>query len=321
MKNWKWTTYFGFFLSIIGMILMIIFAFNRAFNDGSGVLNANLASNFGDFIGGLVGPIFSLAGILFLYETIMLQKETFAIQHLENRFFELIRYHRENVFQMEHKIPSEEDKTANGIRVFIEMKKQFEELFDFVSQQSFPHLQNTKFEDEIERHNINIAYLIFYFGVGVGTVTTLSKHLKKKYPAELIDILLSDLRNRKSKYGDTVYFGGHQIRLAHYFRHLFHTVKFINDNKNVNFVQKFEYIQILRAQFSIYEIAIFFFHSLSDLGESWEKRKYVSNYGLIRNLPPEFTKEINPEKYYKIKYQYDTDKRFGECHFEKHKDN
>ncbi|HRD80816.1 MAG TPA: putative phage abortive infection protein, partial [Saprospiraceae bacterium] len=107
------------------------------------------------------------------------------------------------------------------------------------------------------------------------------------------------------KYGDTVYFGGHQTRLAHYFRHLFHAVKFINDNKYINFVQKFEYIQILRAQLSIYEIAIFFFHSLSDLGEPWEKRKYVSNYALIRNLPPEFTKGISPEKYYKIKYQYD----------------
>lgn len=305
MKNWKWTTYTGFFLSIIGMALILIFALNRAFNDGSGILNANLASNFGDFIGGLVGPIFSLTGIFFLYETIMLQKETFAIQQLENRFFELIRYHRENVFQMEHKIPSEVDKTANGSRVFIEMKKQFEELFDLVVQKSHPFLKDTKFESELEKHNINIAYLIFYFGVGVGTMTTLRNQLKK-YPEKLIDTLLSDLRKRKSKYGATVYFGGHQIRLAHYFRHLFHTVKFINDNKSISFTQKFEYIQILRAQLSIYEIAILFFHSLSDLGEPWEKRKYVSNYALIRNLPPEFTKEINPEKYYKIKYQYNT---------------
>ncbi|HRD80815.1 MAG TPA: hypothetical protein PLL53_08665, partial [Saprospiraceae bacterium] len=189
MKKWKWTTYSGFFLSIIGMILIIVFAFNRTFNDGSGMLNANLASSFGDFIGGLVGPIFSLAGIFFLYETITLQKETFAIQQLENRFFELIRYHRENVFQMEHKIPSEKDKTANGSRVFIEMKKQFEELFDFVSQKSLTHLRNTTFEAEIERHNINIAYLIFYYGVGVGTMTTLKSQLNK-YPSGLIDSLL-----------------------------------------------------------------------------------------------------------------------------------
>ncbi len=307
MKSWKWTTYFGFLLSVSGLLLLIIFTCNKAFNDGSGILNSTLAGNFGDFIGGVVGPIFSLAGIFFLYETILLQKETFAVQQLENRFFELMRYHRENVFQMEHKIPSKKANVANGNRVFIEMKKQFEELYDYVCQKSEPYLLNTEFNREIEKNNINIAYLIFYFGVGVGTITTL-KNLLNKYPAELIDVLISDLRERKSEYGDTVYFGGHQVRLTHYFRHLFHTVSFIDKNKNIDFAQKYEYIQILRSQLTIYEIAVFFFHSLSDLGAPWEKHKYITKYQIIRSLPPEFTKDIDPEKYYKIKYQYEKNK-------------
>lgn len=80
MKRFTWTTFFGFALAAIGIVLIVIFSFSKAFNDGSGELNPGLANNFGGFIGGLVGPIFSLAGFLLLYETIVAQRVSFEIQ-------------------------------------------------------------------------------------------------------------------------------------------------------------------------------------------------------------------------------------------------
>ncbi len=95
------------------------------------------------------------------------------------------------------------------------------------------------------------------------------------------------------------YYGGHQFRLGHYYRHLFQTVKYINEQEKLSYKQKYEYIKILRAQLSTYEQTILLLNSLSTMGYSWELipdinsdvKKYNSNdfnlitkYNLIKNI-------------------------------------
>lgn len=95
------------------------------------------------------------------------------------------------------------------------------------------------------------------------------------------------------------YYGGHQFRLGHYYRHLFQTVKYINEQEKLNYKQKYEYIKILRAQLSTYEQTILLLNSLSSMGYSWEVipdvnsdlKKYnkidfnlITKYNLIKNI-------------------------------------
>jgi hypothetical protein len=103
-------------------------------------------------------------------------------------------------------------------------------------------------------------------------------------------------------------YDGHQSRLGHYFRHLFQAVKFINEQpeKLVDFDRKYLYIKTLRAQLSTHEQAILFYNSLTDLGAPWElsdkiteeNKKLITKYNFIKNLPKNFTNNLNPKDHY-----------------------
>lgn len=297
MKGFKWTIFISFILAAIGIGLIIHFSLSAAFNDGSGQLNPSLANNYGGFIGGLVGPIFSLAGFLLLYETILVQQKSFEIQQFETKFFELIRIHRDNVSQMVHRAPGEENDYYDKAGVFIEMKAQFSKLLKVVKAQID---NNDSINDkDKEKTAINIAYLILFFGVSKAAIPDLEHFLiKYGYEESLTKPIISEIYLKKTKYDNqTVYYGGHQVRLGHYFRHLFQAVKFVDKAKFLNCSQKYEYVKTLRAQLTQYELAIFFLNSLS-IGQEWENNKYITNYAFIKNLPKNFLSDINPKDYY-----------------------
>ncbi|WP_426327770.1 putative phage abortive infection protein [Pedobacter sp. R-06] len=115
------------------------------------------------------------------------------------------------------------------------------------------------------------------------------------------------------------YYGGHQHRLGHYFRHLFQSYKFLDKNKLLIKEQKYFYGKTLRAQLSTYEQALIFINSISTLGMRWEYTfkndvKYlgdeasstglITEYHLIKNLPGNHFVGITYKKYYpKVKYE------------------
>lgn len=313
MKKFTWTTFIGFALAAVGLLLIIIFSFSKAFNDGSGVLNADLANNYGQFIGGLVGPIFSLAGFLLLYETIVAQRisfndqqRSFEIQQFETKFFELIRIHRDNVSQMVHRVPWDDSNYYDKARVFIEMKSQFSKIFKTVKPKV--DKATTINDTDKEEAAINIAYLTLFFGVSKATRPDLEHFFQKYgYDKTLTNSVVDELYLKKTKYNPkTVYHGGHQVRLGHYFRHLFQAVKFVDKAKFLSPEQKYEYVKTLRAQLTQHELAIFFLNSLS-IGQEWEKNKYISTYKMVKNLPKNFiADDINPKNYYKgFKYEWE----------------
>lgn len=127
------------------------------------------------------------------------------------------------------------------------------------------------------------------------------------------------IRNYHNRY--IKYYGGHQFRLGHYFRHLYQTVKYINVQENIDYQTKYEYIKILRSQLSTYEQAILFTNCLSEMGKSWELKprinkklkKYekqdfelITKYNLIKNLPGESIYGIPFKAFFRnIEYEND----------------
>lgn len=69
-----------FFSIAVGIVVIILFMFIAPFNDWSWEANSTLFSQYGDFIGGFVGTIFSFAGFLLLYKTLITQQEALNIQ-------------------------------------------------------------------------------------------------------------------------------------------------------------------------------------------------------------------------------------------------
>ncbi|MCB0538585.1 MAG: putative phage abortive infection protein [Bacteroidetes bacterium] len=133
--------------------------------------------------------------------------------------------------------------------------------------------------------------------------------------AEFVEIA-NGYHNRYIKY-----YGGHQFRLGHYYRHLYQTVKFINSTATISYKEKYEYLKTLRAQLSTYEQAVLFLNSLSKMGETWEVSpeinqdlkdfnrqdfELITKYNLIKNLPGESIYGIHFKDFYpNIEYESD----------------
>src|SRR4030042_6273072 len=95
----------SFYSIIIGLVLTILFVLIKPFNDWSFNSNPQLFSNYGDFIGGLVGPLFTLAGFFLIFKTFRTQQETlqrqddlrsdqqkvFEQERFETTFFNLLK--------------------------------------------------------------------------------------------------------------------------------------------------------------------------------------------------------------------------------------
>lgn len=108
------------------------------------------------------------------------------------------------------------------------------------------------------------------------------------------------------------YYGGHQHRLGHYFRHLFQCYKFLNNQELLNEDEKYFYGKTLRAQLSTYEQALLFVDSITSLGFKWEftpeesslkssgdlSQKLITKYQLIKNLPGNQFLNIKFKDYY-----------------------
>lgn len=130
---------------------------------------------------------------------------------------------------------------------------------------------------------------------------------KKKYKSIVESIPLAENLETKS------YYGGHQHRLGHYFRHLFQSFKFISLQSYLTDEEKYFFGKQLRTQLSTYEQFIIFFNSLSSLGIKWEYLskipqdsnvlkdsdfKFITRYNLIKNLPGSQYFDFSYRQYY-----------------------
>ncbi|CAM4331424.1 putative phage abortive infection protein [Zobellia roscoffensis] len=120
----------------------------------------------------------------------------------------------------------------------------------------------------------------------------------------------------KMHLGYEKFYGGHQFRLGHYFRHLFLSYNFLERTNILSKVEKYNYGKIYRAQLSNYEQALIFINSISSMGVKWElnpkknNENYMSNlittYGIIRNLPSQQLYDIRYDTYYpNVRYESD----------------
>src|SRR5690606_26039175 len=81
-------------------------------------------------------------------------------------------------------------------------------------------------------------------------------------------------------------FEGHQSRLGHYYRHLYQTVCYV-DNQTSS-INKYEYVKTLRAQLTTHEQALLFINCLTVIGEVWWDKKLLLNYRFVQNIPYQF---------------------------------
>ena len=349
IEKWKYWGVIGLFLSII--LIAWLTYYGLILRGHSWNIDFKFLIIFSTTLGGFS----TFLSVLLLYATLSKQTASSRLMQIENKYFSQIQYHRDNVKQMQYRIPSkiiiEETPDGNkskiiienGGRVFIEIHRQILKAIKIVENELLNNTVEDIYEncslieikkelnsglstdDKLKRLAIiDFAYLSVFFGLSKQQGRkALEKILAKNYKPVIIEKIINKLKkeiaeyDKVSKKGKTwqervnndwhfKYFGGHQHRLGHYFRHIFQTITYINNQPNLDYKEKYNYIKTLRAQLSTYEQSVIFFNSLSQLGRVWElildnedvNYKLATKYNFFKNIPSEFIDDYQPIEFY-----------------------
>lgn len=251
----------GVFIGGMGIIILTLVGYSK-----SGMLNLcndidkETIASFGAFIGGFVGVIFSVGTALLVYITYKSQREHLErqtehinatewnskIQRFEDKFFRLLAIHESikkdielNSSDLYTGLNGQAISTYDYPKVFTEIANDFERFYD--SPLEYPHIQ----------FNVNND-----------------------------DYHVDDIPDRgqyedRIKYKYKFFFRHYEDVLGHYFRNVYHILKFIdkesemlkqeaiaNDIEEIHKLRKF-YIDIFRSQLTASERVMIFYNSFS----------------------------------------------------------
>ncbi|MDI9880925.1 putative phage abortive infection protein [Flectobacillus longus] len=321
---------------IFAILTLALFIFKTTELDTKLPIESSILADYGTLVGGILAAIFSLISILLVIQSINEQEKQNELQNIESRFFELLKIQRENVKDFY-------SKGKFGKSVVIDIYDEFNELFEFVK--AWYTFEKSELTDQVEwnKRCSQVAYLITFFGIGNKTTDNLLQQIKtiisndnffdREFSFALKSMCDDHIKRRKENKDKPkeqkrfIDHDGHQSRLGHYFRHLFQTVKFIDEQPSrlLTYKDKYFYVKTLRAQLSTHEQAIFLYNSLSNLGKPWEvgqtenNNKLITKYNLIKNIPLGFTGTIDPKNYYPdVVYEYDNQKTTNRIELDKH---
>ena len=281
------------FFGIIGFISLFVIVFNDTFNFGnSNYFDADLASKFGSFFGGVIGTIFGVISVLLIIYTIINQNYESKKSALEANFFRMIDYHNQNVNQLKisHLDSNRKNDFSEGRRAFVQFKIQIHRLFQLVNQANIDKGFNLNKEEIAD-----IVYIVFYYGIDGSWISFIEDKLSRYANNKIIAKEIQDRININPDYkiGRT-----NQTNLSTYFRNLYNAVKMIDNSKYLTKNDKKDLIKIYRAQLSNPELYVFFFNVMSRFGKKWKENDYVVRYEIIKNLPKDYCEDYDPKNYF-----------------------
>lgn len=252
---------------------------SRAFRQGTTV-DPETAGQLGSFVGGYVGAIFALTGVLLLYRTLRNEQRTSKLQNFENKYFELIKMHRDNVAELEL-------QRVSGRRIFVWLIRELRSAHDIIRRVALARNYTLT-----QREQLHVAYYCLFFGVGPNSSRMLKISLSN-FDAAFVEAVDRELNNQETKERAReergfpyVPFEGHQSRLGHYYRHLYQMIRYV-DQQQLD-IDKYEYVKTMRAQLSTHEQALLLVNSLTPIGQNWWLKDLMLPYRLVQNIPRNF---------------------------------
>jgi hypothetical protein len=293
----------GFILLVLGFVL---FVWNDWSFSSSDKLKADKVGQFGDFVGGLIGSIWALAGVVLFYVALTEQRSDFATNRkvLDAQTEALKQQIKE--FELQREELSETRKVFN-IQSETLKKQQFESTFFNLVNLHHKIVNSIDLQSRVDKYQG--FEKIFARGLTDGEKN--EKVIQITTGRDCFVKFCKGFRNiyRENKEADTEmierelcnksyleYYENHQSDLGHYFRNLYHIFKFI---KNSDELDKKRYTSLVRAQLSNDELFLLFYNSSSDLGKD-KFLPLIEEFHLLKNLNREFfIKENKHENFYK----------------------
>ncbi len=285
-------------LIAIGVLSIVVFILIPPFNDWSWQPDSSLFSDYGEFIGGFVGALFSLAGFILLYLTlrsqqksIEQQKRTSEVESFESTFFNLLNIQQGITndiivhFSSLVDIADVRSYTVKGRESFRFAVSQMFRINNSLSSVRYMGIYDEKEAKDWE------AYLYSLWEDPFQNESDPDHDVEKKgretiknMRLQLTNKLFNISQGKWSKGNSTegvdrlkfiyqIFFERFDYAYGYYFRNLYHILKYVdqfeqlqinrkeNDSDEVS--QKCnQYAQFIQAQMSSYELAVLYYNVL-----------------------------------------------------------
>lgn len=219
---------------IVGAVLIALTvagAYIKAFQDHVFSHKPEEWGALGSYYSGLVGPLFSFLGVILIYRTFRAQKRNSDLQQFESTFFSLLATQRDIAKNMYG-----ESKGVGGAQTSHES-----------GGYAYLHAAAEQLKDEMQRQSDTIE------------PEKIPGLTAQELPATRA-IVWPQVRAAYEQMYD-----GKQSQLDHYFRHLYHIVKYIRKSY-IDEADKREYADIVQAQMSDDELYLAFYNGIGEHG-------------------------------------------------------
>jgi hypothetical protein len=259
---------------IIGYLLILMHDYDLGYKS----IDVTKTGAVGDFIGGLAGTIISAAGFIFLYINLKEQRENAAKEKVESRFFEMLKIHRENVSEANVKL---RDSMLSGVEALAYISLEVIDLvsainFKFSGSEITEYVQNIDEACALKGKNVgcydaiallDVIHDLTYFGWD-------SSHGAENefFRNSIIDKYKPDFYNKLHAWLQlrNILIESRSIVLDRYFLNLFQVVNYIDKQSMLNNEQKYEYIELVKAQMTVHESMLLLINSVAYQSRYWE---------------------------------------------------
>ena len=273
----------------------------------------------GDTMGGIMGPFIAILAVWFTFKAFWVQFEAneaqkdineqqrkdIAKERFENKFYELIHLHRDNMLELNH-------NANEGRNAVVSSCYHLAVLYSLIDNLFVKYYQGN--EDVVKKYSqlaesaggyqklfVEITYNLFFYGKEY--IHTLPKE-ESSYLiySKVVDMLLKACSEFQFKQSDVVdlpekikseaerylkrdktydVMGNYKILMPEgllkgnhasfgiYFRQLYQIVKFVAKSDILSENERYDYVKILRSQLSDFEQILLYYNGLSMVGKKW----------------------------------------------------
>lgn len=284
---------------VFGSIALLFLAITTLVLGVKGHINNNdidftKFGTYGDFIGGVLGTIFSVIAVILIFRTYISQKEElelsrklFTNQQFENTFFNMLKVHQElrkeiNISTVGNGIFNDNQKKNHSIqgKAFFEfIQKEFTKLWKYEYDESKMNALTDKISQKHKVYKYN-----YESNSSIKTSNSEGLFIDKSISEHLKDI--KDL-----KY--PIFWEKYDNYIGDYFRNIYHILKYISEEKSKELKNKKnkesinkkykKYADILQSQMSYSELFFMFYNALTFT----KVKRYIEEFNFIENLMTE----------------------------------
>jgi len=279
------------------VVLLFFFSLSQPFNDWSFNVNPELFGQYGSFIGGFVGTIFSLVAVFFLYKTLITQQNTLESQNkaiklqrqnseferFESTFFNLLKTQQEIANNIKTYFYSIDENimslryTVQGREFFSFAKNELSKIWSTINSskylgkydKSYRYIVSHQIDELFDSNNPKFTSDIdaeFQKKDIINNEKLSLVNKQYRISKEVWNHVCKLETDEKLKIGYGLFFKKYNYVVGHYFRHLDQIICFTNQFESINPDKKDiskKYIEFIRAQMSSYEMMLLFYYALS----------------------------------------------------------